>query len=66
MKTLHCLDAGFDCKAVVKANTEEEVLQQAAEHARTVHGVTVTPEMAAQIKTLIRDEKEESTAPAAP
>lgn len=66
MKTLHCSDAGFDCKAVVRANTEDEVLQQAAEHARTVHGVTVTPEMAAQIRTLIKDEKEESTAAAAP
>lgn len=66
MKTLHCSDAGFDCKAVVRANTEDEVLQQATEHARTVHGVTVTPEMAAQIKTLIKDEKEESTAAAAP
>lgn len=56
MKTLHCSDAGFDCKAVVQANTEEEVLQQAAEHARTVHHVEVTPEMAAQIKTLIKEE----------
>lgn len=65
MKTLHCSDAGFDCKAVVKAATEEEVLQQAAEHARTVHGVTVTPELAAQIRTLIQDEKEERSANAA-
>lgn len=66
MKTLHCSDAGFDCKAVVKAATEEEVLQQAAEHARTVHGVTVTPELAAQIRTLIQDEKEERSANVAP
>lgn len=56
MKTLHCSDAGFDCSAVVQANTDEEVLQRAAEHARTVHQVDVTPEMAAQIKTLIKDE----------
>ena len=56
MKTLHCSDAGFDCKAVVHAATEEEVLQQAAKHAQEVHGVSVTPEMAAQIKTLIKDE----------
>jgi predicted small metal-binding protein len=66
MKTLRCSDVGFDCRAVVKAPTEEEVLSQAAEHARTVHGVTVTPEMAAQIKTLIQDEKEESTTVANP
>ena len=58
MKTLHCSDAGFDCKAVVHASTEEEVLAQAVEHAKTVHGVMVTPEMADQIKTLIKDEEE--------
>ena len=56
MKTLHCSDAGFDCSAVVQANTEDEVLQRAAEHARTVHHVEVTPEMAEQIKTQIKDE----------
>ena len=58
MKTLHCSDVGFDCKAVIKADTEEEILAQAAKHAQTVHGVTVTPEMAEQIKTKIKDEKE--------
>jgi predicted small metal-binding protein len=56
MKTLHCRDAGFDCEAVVKANTEEEVLQQVAQHAQNVHQVTVTPELAQQIKALIKDE----------
>ena len=58
MKTLHCSDAGFDCKGVLTANTEEEILQQAAKHAQEVHGVAVTPELAEQIKTLIKDEKE--------
>ena len=56
MKTLHCRDAGFDCNGVIRANTEEEVLTQAAQHALEVHVVTVTPELAAQIKTLIKDE----------
>jgi predicted small metal-binding protein len=56
MKTLHCADAGFDCKGVIKANSVEEVLQQAAIHAQEVHGVSVTPELAAQIKTLIKEE----------
>jgi len=57
MKTLHCSDLGFDCKAVVNANTEEEVLKIAAEHAQSVHNVTVTPEMAQQVKALIKDEE---------
>jgi predicted small metal-binding protein len=55
MKKLQCSDAGFTCDAVVTANTEEEILTIAAEHARTVHGTTVTPEMADQIKTLITE-----------
>lgn len=59
MKTLHCRDAGFDCNGVIRANTEEEVLKQAAQHALEVHSVTVTPELAEQLKTLIKDEKEE-------
>lgn len=61
MKTLHCSDAGFNCDAVVKANTEEEVLNIAAQHAQAVHGVTVTPEMAEQIKSLIKDEEAVAT-----
>jgi predicted small metal-binding protein len=56
MKTLHCSDAGFDCKGVLTANTEEEIMQQAAKHATEVHGVAVTPELAEQIKKLIKDE----------
>ena len=56
MKTLHCRDAGFDCNGVIRANTEEEVMKQAAQHALEVHAVSVTPELAAQIKTLIKDE----------
>ena len=60
MKKLNCCDAGFDCPAVVRANSVEEVLAQAAQHALDVHGVTVTPEMAAQIQTLITEEVEEA------
>jgi predicted small metal-binding protein len=57
MKTLHCSDAGFDCTAVIHADTDEEVLTQAAEHALTVHNTVVTAEMARQIKTLITEEE---------
>ena len=60
MKTLHCSDAGFDCKAVVQAETVEEILAQAAEHAKAVHGVTVTPELVEQIKGLIKEEEKVS------
>lgn len=57
MKTLHCSDAGFDCKGVIQASTEDEVLTQAVQHAREVHGVAVTPEMAARLRTLIKEEE---------
>jgi predicted small metal-binding protein len=56
MKTLHCSDAGFDCQGIIRANSEEEVLKQAAQHAREAHNVAVTPEMADQLKKLIKEE----------
>lgn len=40
MKELRCRKVGFDCEGVVRAETEEAVLRQAAEHAKTVHGMT--------------------------
>jgi predicted small metal-binding protein len=57
MKTLQCRDAGFDCEGVIQAASEEEVLSQAAEHALSAHNVQVTPELAEQIKALIKDEE---------
>ncbi len=57
MKVLKCREVGFDCNAVIRSESENEILQQAAQHARNVHGVEVTPEMAQQVKALIREEK---------
>ncbi len=57
MKTLHCREAGFDCEGVIQAASEEEVLSQAAAHAKAVHDLDVTPELAEQLKTLIKDEE---------
>lgn len=56
MKTLKCRDAGFDCDAEIQASTEAEVMQQAAVHVQNDHHLSVTPEMAEQIKGLIRTE----------
>lgn len=56
-KVIHCRDVGFDCNGVIKAKTDEEALALAAEHARTVHGVTeITPQVVEQIKAVIREE----------
>lgn len=57
-KVLHCRDAGFDCDHVVRAESEEDLLRQVAEHARTVHDVEVTPELVEQVKDLIREEEQ--------
>ena len=56
MKTLHCRDAGFDCDGIVRGNSNEEVMEQAARHAHEVHGVEATPELQENLKTLIREE----------
>ncbi len=58
MKVLLCRDVGFECDHEIHAQSEEEVLRQAAEHAQQKHGVEVTPELAAQVQTLIRDEEQ--------
>lgn len=38
-KVLRCRDVGFDCDAVVRADTEDEILQQVAVHAKRDHGL---------------------------
>lgn len=52
---LRCKEAGFDCQAVVRAETEAEVLRQAAAHVQQVHGVSLTPEVAEQVRAAIKD-----------
>jgi predicted small metal-binding protein len=39
-KQLNCSDVGFDCSAQMKGETEEDVMAQAAEHAKSVHGMS--------------------------
>ena len=54
MKELRCREVGFDCEGVVRAESEDEVLRQVAEHARKVHGLTEIDEsMAQQIRSRI-------------
>ncbi len=40
MKELNCRHVGFDCDGVVTGETDEDVLAQAAEHAKEVHGLS--------------------------
>ena len=39
MKTLTCSDAGFDCAAVIKGDTEDEIMSKAGEHAMKEHNI---------------------------
>lgn len=55
MKELKCRDAGFDCDAVVRGDTTDEVMAQARPHAREVHGMDVTPEVSRQLAGLVRE-----------
>ena len=56
-KVLHCSDVGFECDGVIRAETEEEALKQAAEHARTVHNLQeLSEEVVGKVREAIRDE----------
>lgn len=58
MKVVRCREVGFDCDGVVRAETEEEVLQQVAAHAKAVHKIeTVTPEIVAKVRAVMREEE---------
>ncbi len=57
-KIIECakVDPSSGCTHVVRGKDEEEVLKNAAEHAKE-HGIReVTPEMMAKVKAAIRDE----------
>ena len=55
-KVIYCKDAGNDCTEVIRGQTEEEVLQKAGEHAKDHGLVEVTPELAQQMRGLIKEE----------
>jgi predicted small metal-binding protein len=55
-KIIRCSDVGFDCDGVIRAETEDEALQQAAQHAQAVHGVdAITDDVIAKVKAAMRD-----------
>ena len=55
-KMLRCRDVGVDCDAVIRAETEEELMRKVAEHAKTVHGMSeISPDIAAKVKAAIKE-----------
>jgi predicted small metal-binding protein len=58
MKIVKCRDVGVDCDFVARGATEQEIMQQCAEHARKEHGMNeIPPELAQKVRANIRDEK---------
>jgi predicted small metal-binding protein len=56
-KTVSCRDVGMDCDFVAKGETNEDIMQQAAEHARTAHNMAeIPPEVVDKVRGAIRDE----------
>ena len=56
MRELHCADAGFDCEGTIRAETDDEVMQQAAAHVASSHPEFELDEASqAKIKSLIHD-----------
>jgi predicted small metal-binding protein len=55
-KQLRCRDVGLNCDFEASGSTEEEVLQKAVAHARTVHQITdMPPELAGKVRAAIRN-----------
>ena len=56
-KVLRCKDVGFDCEGVIRAETEEEVLKMAAEHAQSAHNLNeLSNEVVEKVRAAICDE----------
>jgi predicted small metal-binding protein len=56
-KVLKCRDVGVDCDFEAHGATEEEVLGQAAAHAKAEHNMEqIPPELLSKAKAAIKDE----------
>ena len=56
MKELRCADVGVECSAVIQGEDEQDVMSQAAVHAREVHGLTdIDEETGVKIRAQIHD-----------
>ncbi len=56
-KILSCREMGAECDFVARGKTVEEVLEKAAEHGKTVHGMTeIPPDKIEKARSLIREE----------
>jgi len=54
MKLVRCRDHGFDCKFEAHG-TEEEVLQQTAGHATSVHHLQISEDLVKAVKAKMKE-----------
>jgi predicted small metal-binding protein len=55
-KVLRCADvSGTSCQFVARAQTLDEILQLAGQHAVVDHGLTVTPELVAAVRARVTE-----------
>ena len=56
-KVVNCRDLGFDCDAVVRAESSEEALQMVAQHAKEAHAMDeVNPELVEKVHEVMLEE----------
>jgi predicted small metal-binding protein len=58
-KVLRCRDLGLNCPKEIRAETEDELLKLAADHAEKDHGMpaaNIPPSILAMVKAAIRNE----------
>lgn len=58
-KVLRCRDLGMNCPKEIRAESEEELLKLAAEHAEKDHGLSaamIPPSILALVKASIKNE----------
>ncbi len=57
-KVVSCREVGVDCDFEARGESEQEVLQKCAEHAKLAHGMDQIPaDLAAKVRASIRDEE---------
>jgi len=58
-KVLRCRDVGMNCPKEIRAESEEELMKLAAEHAEKDHGIpaaNIPPSILAMVKAAIKEE----------
>lgn len=56
-KVIRCRDVGMDCDFEARSESVDDLMQQAAAHARSAHGLEqIPPELLPMVQGAIRDE----------